>query len=88
MRSDPSGDVGNDNRFSPDEIEVPAGRTISVNIFNRGDSTHDFSIEELDLNTGTIAEGETAHATFELDEGRTEFVCSYHGGMRGVFVAS
>jgi plastocyanin len=99
MRSDPSGDVGNgrargeavdilalDNSFEPSTIEAEAGEEITVQIENIGDSAHDFEIEELDVNTGTIGSGKLAHATFEVPDGTTEFVCSYHGGMSGRIV--
>ena len=96
MRSKPSGDVGGgpaegdaidvlatDNRFHPSTIEAPAGRQVTVQIENTGDAAHEFRIEALDLNTGTIEGGTTAHATFVVPAGTTEFVCSYHSGMAG-----
>ncbi len=96
MRSDPSGDVGSgpangdavdvfatDDSFHPATIEAVAGQEITVEIENTGDSAHEFKIDPLGVNTGTIEPGETAHATFVVPEGSTEFVCSYHGGMDG-----
>ncbi len=99
QRSDPKGDVGRgktnteavevlalDNSFTPSTIEARAGDEITVEIENIGDSAHEFKIEDLDLNTGTIGAGEIAHATLIVPRGTTEFVCSYHGGMTGEIV--
>lgn len=96
MSSDPSGDVGSgpadgdaieliaaDNRFLPTTIEAKAGDEITVEVENTGDSPHEFQIEELDLNTGTIEPGRTAHATLTVPDGTTEFACAYHDGMKG-----
>jgi plastocyanin len=94
--SDTSGDVGNgpaagravevvagDQFFEPDVLELRTGTEVTVEVTNTGDIPHDFSIEELDINTGTIEPGEVATATFTVPEGPIEFVCSYHSDMRG-----
>jgi plastocyanin len=97
--SEPKGDVGRgpvsgratdvialDNRFSPEELTFKEGDEVTVEVINDGDSHHEFAIESLDLTTGTIAPGTSAHATFVVPEGTTEFSCTYHGGMNGEIV--
>jgi len=99
--SEPRGDVGSgpaegpaieiiavDDKFTPDDLSFDTGDEVTVEIANEGDSAHEFTIEELDLSTGTISPGEVAYATFVVPEGTTEFVCTYHGGMRGEVVGS
>jgi plastocyanin len=98
--SEPKGDVGSgpaegratdvialDNRFSPEELTFETGDEVTIEVINDGDSNHEFAIESLDLTTGTIEPGKTAHATFVVPEGSTEFACTYHGGMDGEIVA-
>jgi mannose-6-phosphate isomerase-like protein (cupin superfamily)/plastocyanin len=99
--SEPQGDVAagsadddaielviEDGQFQPQELDVPAGEEVTVEIRNDDRTVHDFAIESLDLNTGTIEPGEVATATFTPSEGTTEFECTYHGGMTGVIEAS
>lgn len=97
--SDPKGDVGKgradglaeqviaaDNTFSPTELRLEAGREVTVEITNRGDTPHEFAVERFDLSTGTIESGKSAHATFVVPQGTTPFVCNYHDGMRGLIL--
>ena len=94
--SDPSGDVGSgpaeedavpvvadDTFFEPESLELTAGETVTVEVTNEGSTVHDFAIEELALNTGTIESGDVATATFEVPEGSTEFKCTFHPDMKG-----
>jgi plastocyanin len=98
--SEPSGDVSTgpargdavkvtavDNAFEPSEIALEAGTDVTIEVTNSGDSTHDFAIDDVDLNTGTIGAGDVATATFTVPEGTTEFHCTFHGGMSGQIVA-
>jgi plastocyanin len=97
--SEPKGDVGSgpadgpaieiiavDDKFTPDDLSFDTGDEITVEVANEGDSAHEFTIEELDLSTGTISPGKVAHATFVVPDGTTQFVCTYHSGMRGEVV--
>jgi len=97
--SEPRGDVGSgpadgaaieiiavDSKFTPDDLSFDTGDEINVEVANEGDSAHEFTIEELDISTGTISPGKVAHATFVVPEGTTAFVCTYHAGMRGEIV--
>ena len=71
------------DRFTPATLELPAGEEVTIEITNTDDRAHDFAIEAAGLNTGTIAAGAVATATFTAPEGTTEFVCTFHGGMTG-----
>jgi plastocyanin len=94
--SEPSGDVGSgpaegdavslvadDTFFEPEALELTAGETVTVEVTNEGSTVHDFAIEHLDLNTGTINSGDVATATFTVPEGTTTFKCTFHPGMEG-----
>jgi nitrite reductase (NO-forming) len=80
--------VAVDNRFEPERLELPAGDEVEVEITNDGGTTHDFTIEELDLSTGPIEPGDVATATFNVPDGESTFVCSIHGGMEGSITGS
>ena len=95
--SEPSGDVGygpargaaerilaTDDRFNTSVIEAGAGDRLVVEVTNVGDNNHEFAIPGVGLTTGTIEPGDSAWARFEVPEGTTTFVCSYHGDMEGV----
>jgi plastocyanin len=94
--SDPSGDVGagpvqgdaeriviDDRLFEPNTLELTPGKEVTIEIVNNDGGPHDFAIDAIDLNTGTIESGETASARFTVPEGTTEFRCTYHDGMDG-----
>jgi nitrite reductase (NO-forming) len=80
--------VAVDNRFEPERLDLPAGDEIEVEVTNEGGTTHDFTIEELDLSTGPIEPGEVATATLTVPGGEITFVCSLHGGMEGSVTGS
>lgn len=80
--------VARDNTFEPARLELPAGEDVEVEITNEGGTTHDFTVESLDLSTGSIEEGAVATATLTVPEGDTTFACSIHGGMNGVIVGT
>jgi plastocyanin len=76
--------VARDNTFEPARLELPAGDEVEIEITNEGGTTHDFTVESLELSTGPIEEGDVATAAFTVPEDETTFVCSIHGGMDGV----
>lgn len=78
--------VARDNDFSPDEIRGTAGEEVTVEVTNRGDAVHNFVISDMEISTGNIEPGEAATATFTMPDSRVEFVCSFHGGMKGELV--
>lgn len=80
--------VARDNTFEPARLELPAGEEVELEITNEGGTTHDFTVESVDLSTGPIEEGAVATATLTVPEGETTFACSIHGGMDGVIVGT
>ena len=76
--------VVDDGRSQTDTLELEAGEEVTVEVRNEDGTAHDFAIDVIDLNTGTIEPGEVATATFTVPQGTTEFVCTFHGGMTGV----
>ena len=80
--------VATDNAFEPARLELPAGEEVEIEVTNEGETTHDFTIESLELSTGPIEEGAVATATFTVPQGEMGFVCSVHGGMEGVIVGT
>lgn len=98
---DPSGDVAkgpggpdaiqvvmHDDSFDPARLELEAGREVTVETTNEGNANHNFTVDDLDLSTGTVAPGEVMTATFTVPSGTTEFHCTYHPGMQGEIVAA
>lgn len=94
--SEPAGDVAegpaggeatpltiNDNKFEPSTLKVKSGEEIMVEVSNEDDIAHDFAIESLDLNTGTIEAGKVSTATLTVPKGGLEFVCTFHSDMKG-----
>ena len=60
---------------------------MTVEVRNDGSNGHNFTIDELDLSTGTVEPGQVVTATLEVPDGTTEFRCTFHPGMRGEIVA-
>ena len=77
--------VAEDNEFEPDEIKGKAGEEIAVEVTNKGYSAHIFVIKE-DLSSGTLESDEAATVKFVMPDTKTEFVCTFHGGMKGELV--
>jgi plastocyanin len=74
-----------DNAFSPSCLIVLGGQ--GLEILNRGEALHNFSIEgtQVDLDTRPGKETRTEPLAGVLEPGTHEFVCKYHvaDGMRG-----
>ena len=70
-------------KFEPSTLRAKTGEEIMVEVNNEDDTAHDFAIESLDLNTGTIEAGEVSTATLTVPEGGLEFVCTFHSDMKG-----
>jgi plastocyanin len=75
-----------DNEFAPTRLELPAGEQVTVQITNEGSNQHNFTIEKLDLSTGTMHSGDVMTATFTVPDGTTEFRCTFHPNMTGTIV--
>jgi plastocyanin len=80
--------VADDAFFEPETLELETGTEATVEVTNEGGAPHDFTIEELDLSSGTIEPGSVVTARFTVPEGETPFECTIHSGMEGVITAS
>jgi plastocyanin len=94
--SEPSGDVdrgavsgdamriiAEDTDFRPAMLDAGPGSKVTVEIINKDDTSHDFAVESMGLNTGTIDANQIATATFKMPDNAVGFVCTYHDGMTG-----
>jgi plastocyanin len=77
-----------DQEFEPTQLELEAGSEVEIQVTNDGDQVHNFTIDDLDLSTGTMESGDVMIATFTVPEGTTEFHCTFHSGMDGEIVAT
>jgi len=75
--------VAMDQSFDPGTLNLEAGEEVTVEVTNDDDMAHDFAIESLGLNTGTIEAGEVANATFAVPDEGVEYVCTFHPDMTG-----
>ena len=80
--------VATDNAFEPARLEVPAAEELEIEVINEGGTTHDFTVDSLELSTGPVEPGAVATATFTIPQGKTAFTCTIHGGMDGVIVGT
>jgi len=79
--------VQHDDAFEPEALHLEAGTEVDVEVRNQGSNGHNFTIDALDLSTGTIEPGQVMTATFVVPNGMTEYRCTFHPGMRGEIVA-
>src|SRR3989344_5824812 len=82
--------IGKNFSFSPAEIKVKKGDTVKITLQNTG-GTHDFVIDEFNVRTPRIKNGETATVEFVADKiGQFEYYCSVTGhramGMKGLLI--
>lgn len=80
--------VMDDDAFGPDRLRLEAAREVTVEVTNEGGNGHNFTIDELDLSTGTVEPGDVMTATFTVPNGTTVFRCTFHPGMDGEIVAT
>jgi plastocyanin len=76
-----------DDEFAPDGLRLGAGTQVQVEVRNGGSQGHNFTIDLLDLSTGTVEPGNVVTATFTVPNGTTEYHCTFHPGMTGEIVA-
>ncbi len=79
-----------DNSFDPASLAAPPGSEVTVEVTNDGSNPHTFTIDDLDVDTETIASGVSATATFTMPEASVAFYCVIHGedAMSGTIEAS
>ena len=75
-----------DDAFVPDGLRLEAGTEVDVEVRNEGSNEHNFTIDALDLSSGTIEPGHVMTATLVVPNGTTEYHCTFHPGMRGQIV--
>ena len=76
-----------DDEFDPGTLELEAGTEVEVEVHNEGDSQHNFTVDDLDLSTGTVEPGTVVMAAFTVPNGTTGFHCTFHPDMSGEIVA-
>ena len=79
--------VMQDDEFAPDELRLEAGTKVQVEVRNEGTQGHNFTIDALNLSTGTVEPGTVVTATFTVPNGTSEYHCTFHPGMTGQIVA-
>lgn len=68
--------IGSNYAYDLEDITVQEGDEVTIN-FRSNEGTHDFVIDELDVATDTITEGQETSVTFVADQtGTFEFYCS------------
>ena len=75
-----------DDEFIPSSLRLEAGAEVTVEVRNDGSYGHNFTIDALDLSTGTVDPGEVVTATFVVPDGTTAYHCTFHPGMDGEIV--
>lgn len=75
-----------DDAFAPAVLELEAGNDVTVEVRNDGSYGHNFTIESMDLSTGTVEPGQVVTATFVVPDGTTGYRCTFHPGMDGEIV--
>jgi len=76
--------------FGTDEIKVKQGEKLVVSVMNK-EGIHDFVIDELDVNSGIITQGDTMEIEIPTDKpGTYEYYCSVNQhrqmGMKGTLI--
>ncbi len=82
---------GKNFEFTPSEITVKQGQTVTINFTSEDGGPHDLVIDEFDVATEQVASGETSSVTFVADQaGEFEYYCSVGNhremGMVGTLV--
>ena len=75
-----------DDAFVPGGLRLEAGTEVDVVVRNEGSNEHNFTIDALDLSSGTIEPGHVMTATLVVPNGTTEYHCTFHPDMRGQIV--
>lgn len=75
-----------DDAFVPDVLRLEADAEVDVEVRNDGSYGHNFTVDALNLSTGTVDPGEVVTATFVVPNGTTGFRCTFHPGMDGEIV--
>ena len=79
--------------LSPSTLSAKIGQEVIVTFINNGQYNHNFVIDELDVESDTVASGESTEVTFTPNEAGTyTYICSISGhneaGMHGTLTVS
>lgn len=82
---------GKNFEFTPSEITVKQGQTVTINFTSEDGGPHDLVIDEFDVATEQVSSDETSSITFVADQiGEFEYYCSVGNhremGMVGTLV--
>jgi nitrite reductase (NO-forming) len=80
-----------DIKFDVTELTVPANSEVTVNLTNKGAATHNFNIDELNVQSGDYAGGQTGTVTIKTGApGTYTYYCNIPGhkeaGMMGQLI--
>jgi len=68
-----------DIKYSKTEITIPADTDVIVNLTNKGALPHDFTIDELNISSGTIPSGGMATVKINAPKGTYTYYCTQPG---------
>lgn len=83
---------GDEYRFEPTELHVPASEPVTITFTNAGRIPHTLTIPSVQVDSGSVAVGASATLTFSSpsEAGQYEFLCSFGGhleaGMIGTLI--
>lgn len=76
--------------FTPASLTISANTTVTITITNKGVLQHDFTIDELGINSKLLNGGESTTVTFKAAPGTYQYYCSVPGqkaaGMIGTLI--
>ena len=77
-----------DIAFQPAALTIPADTEVTISLTNNGVLIHNFTVDELGINSGDYSSGQTGTVTINAPAGTYQFYCSIPGhkdiGMVGV----
>ncbi len=79
-----------DYQFSPAQLQVAAGATLTVKLTNTGKATHSFTIRELNVDAVVQPGQETDIQVTPQSAGTLQFICRFHQsrGMVGTLTVT
>ena len=68
-----------DIAFQPNELTIPAGQDVTINLTNKGKLPHTFTIDQLQVDSGPVDPGSTATVTINAPAGDYQYYCKTPG---------
>ena len=75
-----------DHKFTPAEVEAPAGKPLTVEVFNQDSTAAEFESKDLRVEKVTPAGGKATVRVRPLKPGRYRFFDDYHESAVGYLV--